>query len=194
MIAHAVEFTWGIWLTIAAAWLLGACQLKPAARREDRWPRIAELLLLAVFVSLWMDPSGLLQGRWLPLPAVLAPAGIAVAACGAAFTIMARACLGQNWSATATIERGHELVLVGPYRLVRHPIYTGMFVTVIGTAMASGELRHLLVVPLVLLAFWIKARAEERLLLGEFGDQYARYRHEVRGAILPVFWGCRGQG
>lgn len=189
-----MEFIWGIWFTIAAAWLLGACQLKPAAMRGDRTARIIELLLLAVFVVLWMGPGAWLDGRWLPLPAALAPAGIAVAACGAAFTIMARGCLGQNWSAAATIKRGHELVLQGPYRLVRHPIYTGVFLTVIGTALASGELRHLLVVPLVFLAFWVKARAEERLLLGEFGDQYAQYRRQVRGAIIPVFWAARGQG
>ena len=97
----------------------------------------------------------------------------------------ARLYLGQNWSATATIKQDHELIRRGPYRLVRHPIYTGTLIAAAGTAIAFGELRDLLALPLVIVGFWLKARSEERLLMSNFGDRYAADRREVRGAIIP---------
>jgi protein-S-isoprenylcysteine O-methyltransferase Ste14 len=68
---------------------------------------------------------------------------------------------------------------------VRHPIYTGQLIAVTGTAIAFGEIRSLLALPLALAGFWLKVRSEERLLMSNFGDRYAAYRREVRGAIIP---------
>jgi protein-S-isoprenylcysteine O-methyltransferase Ste14 len=101
---------------------------------------------------------------------------------------VARLYLGRNWSADPRIARDHDLVRRGPYRLVRHPIYTGMVVASIGTAIAFGQLRDLLALPLLCVGLWLKARAEERLLLSEFGDRYTAYRLDVRSAIIPYLF------
>jgi protein-S-isoprenylcysteine O-methyltransferase Ste14 len=191
---HMLENVRGIimalWLAIGVVWLLTAFRLKPIVRMAASGPRMAQILILACAAELLFSESprlGLLDARYVPALPTLVALGVALTAAGAAFCILARLYLGQNWSATATIKQDHELIRSGPYGLVRHPIYTGQLIAVIGTATAFGELRDLLALPLALLGFWRKVRSEERLLMSNFGDRYADYRRQVRGAIVPRF-------
>lgn len=68
---------------------------------------------------------------------------------------------------------------------MRHPIYTGLLVSAIGTAFAFGQVRNLLALPLLLLGFWLKLQAEEGLLFQAFGDEYLAYRRSVKSTIIP---------
>lgn len=188
MLENAREITMAFWLAYGGVWLVTAFRLKPVVRVSDSGSRMGQLLILACAAELLFGrPTGiaLLDARCLPALAGLAGLGIALTAAGAAFSIVARLYLGQNWSATATIKQDHELIRRGPYALVRHPIYTGTLMAAIGTAVALGRIRDLLALPLVIVGFWLKARSEERLLMSNFGDRYAAYRCEVRGAIIP---------
>ena len=115
---------------------------------------------------------------WLPwLGAALTLAGIA-------FTIWARVLLGGNWSGGVTLKHDHELVIDGPYRWVRHPIYTGLLVALAGTALALGEWRGLLALAIAAAALWRKLGLEEALMRGQFGDAYAHYAERVP-ALIP---------
>jgi protein-S-isoprenylcysteine O-methyltransferase Ste14 len=177
-----------IWLTLGAVWVLMAFRLKPSVRTVDFGSRsLQEIVLGCACVLLFTDSPhiDLLAARSLPAHAAVVGAGIALTAVGVAFAIVARLYLGRNWSSAPRIKRDHGLVRRGPYRLVRHPIYTGMLVASIGTAIAFGQLRHLFALLLLIIGFWLKARSEERLLLGEFGERYSAYRLDVRGAIIP---------
>ncbi|HEV2270758.1 MAG TPA: isoprenylcysteine carboxylmethyltransferase family protein [Steroidobacteraceae bacterium] len=188
MLENAREIIMAIWLAYAVVWLLTAFRLKPIAHQSGSAARLWQLLILACGAEMLFSESPrmvLLNARYFPPLPELVGSGIALAAAGAAFSIVARLYLGQNWSATATIKHDHELIRTGPYSLVRHPIYTGTFVAAIGTAIAFGELRDLLALPVFIVGFWLKARSEERLLMSNFGDRYAAYRSEVRGAIIP---------
>ena len=190
MFDNARAVIMALWLAIGAVWLLTALRLKPIARMSEPGRRVGELLILTCAAELLFSESphiDALDARYLPaLPGLLA-VGIALTAAGAVFTILARLYLGQNWSATATIKQDHELIRTGPYGVVRHPIYTGQLIAAIGTAIALGEIRSLLALPLALAGFWLKVRSEERLLMSNFGDRYAAYRREVRGAVIPRF-------
>ena len=86
-----------------------------------------------------------------------------------------------------TIKVDHELVTSGPYRMVRHPIYTGLLLAFLGTAIARGEWRGLLAVALALWAFWRKSRVEERLMREQFGGAYEEYSQRVAALIPFVF-------
>ena len=90
--------------------------------------------------------------------------GVAAVAAGLAFTVWARICLGRNWSGTVTLKQDHELVRTGPYRFVRHPIYTGLLVAIAGSAVVRGEWRAALALVIAFAALWRKLRLEERWL------------------------------
>jgi protein-S-isoprenylcysteine O-methyltransferase Ste14 len=103
---------------------------------------------------------------------------------GLLFTVWARIVLGRNWSGIVTVKQDHELVTAGPYRWVRHPIYTGLLIAFAGSAIARGEWRGVLAVVIVLAGLWRKLKLEERWMIETFGDAYLRYRAKVR-ALIP---------
>jgi protein-S-isoprenylcysteine O-methyltransferase Ste14 len=144
------------------------------------------LLTIAALLLFSSRPhAALLDSRFLPDSSISAFAGVALTVAGGAVAIVARAFLGRNWSGRPTLKEGHELVRNGPYAFVRHPIYTGLLVSAIGSAIALGHVRNLLALPLVLLGFWLKLRAEEDLLLQAFGNEYLAYRRSVKSTIIP---------
>jgi protein-S-isoprenylcysteine O-methyltransferase Ste14 len=122
--------------------------------------------------------------RVLPAEPWVAALGVAVTAAGLLFAIWARAYLGSNWSGTVTVKVGHQLIRTGPYRWVRHPIYSGMILAMIGTAINIGQLRGVVAVVLLWIGFIMKSRIEERFMTNTFGAEYTEYSHTT-GAIVP---------
>lgn len=129
----------------------------------------------------------LLAWTLLPRTETTAVIGMAILIVGMSFTFWARAMLGRNWSARVTIKEDHRLIRRGPYALVRHPIYTGLLTSVLGSAIVFGRLHHFLAFGLITVAYWHKSRVEERMLTREFGAEYEQYRREVRALVPYVF-------
>jgi len=111
--------------------------------------------------------------------------GAAILMAGFLLAMWARFHLRRYWSASITLKEGHQLIRTGPYALVRHPIYTGVLLGALGTAIALGQVRGFMAVFLIAIAYWFKSAREEKMLLQEFGEEYTRYRQAV-GALLPV--------
>ena len=101
--------------------------------------------------------------------------------------IWARATLGRNWSGAVTLKQDHELIERGPYRWVRHPIYTGLLLMFLATALLLGRTGGLIGVVLVFLSFWIKLGDEEKVMLKQFPDQYATYQRRTKRIIPFIF-------
>jgi protein-S-isoprenylcysteine O-methyltransferase Ste14 len=99
----------------------------------------------------------------------------------------ARLILGRNWSGVVTLKEDYELVQRGPYRFVRHPIYTGLQSMFLSTAIAYGSLAAFIAVPLVFVSFWIKLSQEERLMVKQFPDDYPGYQRRVKRIIPFLF-------
>jgi len=107
---------------------------------------------------------------------------------GVAFAVWARVVLGHNWSGLVMMVRdGHQLVQRGPYAIVRHPIYTGMFFAILGTALTIGTLASWLAVASGLAGILIRVDVEERLMASEFGEAHAAYRQRTR-KFIPFIW------
>jgi protein-S-isoprenylcysteine O-methyltransferase Ste14 len=132
----------------------------------------------------WLDQ------RFLPPTMIAYWLGLIMLAVGIAFAVWARHDLGRNWSGTVTVKQDHELIRSGPYRLVRHPIYTGLLLAILGTAVAFGEWRGLLAFGLLTGSLLLKLRIEERFMGESFPDEYARYRAEVP-ALIPFIGRAR---
>ena len=115
-------------------------------------------------------------------PIACAAAFLCVA--GLAFALWARVTLGRNWSGVVTLKEGHELVERGPYRFVRHPIYTGMLIMFFAAALVQSNLSGFVSVLLMFASFCIKLEREETLMLRQFPERYAAYQQRVK-RIIP---------
>jgi protein-S-isoprenylcysteine O-methyltransferase Ste14 len=176
-----------LWIAWAAYWWIAARDVKAIARQESVASRIAHigpLMIAAMLVALPGWPLQWLYEFFLPRSALTFWIGALLLAAGLAFAVWARIVLGRNWSGTVTVKHDHELVRSGPYRYVRHPIYTGLLLGFAGTALALAQWRGVLAVVIVFVALWRKLRLEERWMAEQFGAQYERYRREV-AALLP---------
>jgi protein-S-isoprenylcysteine O-methyltransferase Ste14 len=171
-------------LVLSAYWLFAMRNEAPEKTPEAWWSRLIHQLLINASGLLIIAPIPGLRLRLYPDTQGPIIVGAVLAAAGALFAIWARRRLGRNWSAAVRIAEDHRLVRDGPYRLVRHPIYTGVLTMYLGLAIASGELHAALGLALVALAYWRKIGLEERILHDAFGEAFEDYRRHSR-AVIP---------
>lgn len=188
-----------VWTTITlAAWcatgiyfIISIFLTRKIASKESGAKRVGDRgAIWGGYVLLFMDPTGLgwWHGRFVP-PAWREPLGIAgavLAVAGLAYTCWARATLGQYWSGIVALKQDHKLVQDGPYRNVRHPLYTGLLAATLGAALAYGFWRSLLGAALLWTAFISRSHREDALLAGQFGADFELYRGRT-GQLLPRF-------
>jgi protein-S-isoprenylcysteine O-methyltransferase Ste14 len=172
------------WILFSIYWEIAA---KNAAREKSSESAVSRGLHVfmtnAALLLLFVPVPGLTR-RYLPAPQVFVPIGLTIEACGLLLAVWARRHLGRNWSGRITIKVDHELVKSGPYRFVRHPIYTALLAMYAGTALVSGEWHALLGFALAAIAYWRKIRMEEANLAGAFGAAWIDHRRST-GSLLP---------
>lgn len=172
-------------VVFGVTWIIGAFFSK---RTHERSPT---LYLIIFAVAIWaFIASGMSRMPDIQLWPYTRQTGLLadiVVAFGLFFLLWARITLGSNWSGTVTIKENHELITRGPYAIVRHPIYTGMLVMLLGVAILAG---HAIVFAFDLavgVAMWVKSLTEERMMTKEFPDAYPSYRKRVRSLIPFIF-------
>src|SRR5262249_42528604 len=104
---------------------------------------------------------------------------------GLLIPLWARWMLGTNWSANVVFKERHELIEGGPYRFVRHPIYSGVLLMLFGTTLVWGRLVAVVAFVVIAVGLSMKAFLEERLLMRHFPEAYPQYRRRVRAAVIP---------
>jgi protein-S-isoprenylcysteine O-methyltransferase Ste14 len=180
----------GLWILFALYWLVSALKRKRTKQRESWLQRLAYVLpLFAAFYFLARPEAHyypVLGARFVPDTALVQWIGVLFTAAGVAIAFWARFHLGANWSGVVTLKVGHELIRTGPYRAIRHPIYTGILLAMLGSAVALGEVRGLLAVAAAWLSFYTKARREESFLAQEFGPRFTEHQQHT-GMFLPRF-------
>ena len=178
-----------MWITWAVLWFLWALRTKRAQTRLN----LSEALtyMVPTLLGAWTffaDRRALVRiGLWWPaIPEIvwLMWLGAAMTFGGLLFAIWARLYLGKNWSGLVQVKQDHELIRSGPYRFVRHPIYSGILLALVGTAFCKRNLWGFVGVVLVWLGLWIKSRLEERFMVATFGERYDEYRRTT-GALVP---------
>ena len=177
-----------LWLLFGLYWIVSAFKLKKTKKRESWSQRFRYVLPLVVAFYLLRRGAhyGWLGARFVPANDAAAWVGVALTAAGVGIAFWARWHLGTNWSGVVTLKEGHELIRSGPYRNIRHPIYTGILLAFLGSAVALGEVRGLLAVTIAWLSFYTKARREESFLTQEFGPSFAEHSKRT-GMFLPRF-------
>jgi protein-S-isoprenylcysteine O-methyltransferase Ste14 len=175
---------------VVAVLALSCRGLRPSAtlHRIAGWRWYVPMALLPVE---WLLPPALIAFRvgeveadWLPVRVT----GLAASLVGAALLTWAAALLGRFLMHEAAVREDHVLVVSGPYRLVRHPVYTGYLALLLGSSLASLNVCLLVLWPVSLLGILVQAASEEQLLRARFGQDYERYVGRT-GRLVPWFKG-----
>jgi protein-S-isoprenylcysteine O-methyltransferase Ste14 len=183
---QAVTTLWMVWLLY---WMASAWGVRRNERGETAGQRMQTALVLAFGVFLIFartTPFGPLNHRFVPESFGLRVAALILIVAGLGFSVWARVHLGKFWSSRVTLKEGHQLIQSGPYARVRHPIYSGIALAMLGTALFSGQWRGLIGASIFIVGHWLKSRREEALLTSQFGTEYEEYRGRT-GSLLPRF-------
>jgi protein-S-isoprenylcysteine O-methyltransferase Ste14 len=174
------------WIVFGLYWAAAAVSTKRTVERQDWKSRTGyvALLTLAFLLLFRLVPIYPLTLRVLPPSLAVDIVAAVLCLAGLALAIWARRTLGRNWSGLVTLKRDHELVMQGPYRYVRHPIYSAILLMFLASALATGRLGGFVGLAFCIASFWVKLRQEEALMLRHFPDQYPAYRRSVR-ALVP---------
>ena len=175
------------WTALFIVWLPGYFTGKRTIERPNRVRRIVAMaFLIAGFVFLFSN-QGSAAIQLTPQTVGFGTAGLTIDLIFVIFAIWARLILGRNWSNAIALKEGHELVRHGPYAVVRHPIYTGMFFATVGVALTLGTLSAYLGVLLLLIGILIRIRDEDALMARQFPNEHAAYRARVK-KLVPLVW------
>ena len=107
---------------------------------------------------------------------------------GAFIACWSRFTLGKNWSLSVQEKQGHELIKTGFYKVVRHPIYTGLLLMFFGTMIIVGDYKAIVAVAIMVVSFWFKLKKEEMVLMDAFGDEYKEYQSQTKALIPYIIW------
>jgi len=186
-VALAEGVLWIVWFNY---WGFAARGGTAVAVEEPGWARTLHLALMGLAFLLLFAPSPLNA----PNAQVLGTAGlitggigILLTLAGLSYTVLARAHLAQYWSGRITLMEGHKLVRSGPYAQVRHPIYFGVLLAILGRSLSLNSIAGWAGLAIAGGAYAWKVRGEERVLGRHFGDEYVKYRAEVK-ALIPKVW------
>jgi protein-S-isoprenylcysteine O-methyltransferase Ste14 len=169
------------WGAFCLVWLVGAiynAEKSPAVQRRSS-PFSMWIVGLALYaVAVWFIPDNVWAHLSIDAP-WLRVLGILCLLFSTAFTLWARGVLGLMWSSTAVARAGHQLRTTGPYRITRHPIYTGILGMLLGTMLLNGLGIYILLFVAGISILEIKLHQEERLLRETFGVDYVLYQRRV---------------
>ena len=177
------------WVIFLIYWIIGAFKTRDTRRKESSISRLSILLVeIAGYLLIFNDALslGLLGRHVLPRTALLATVGVVMTWWGIALAIWARYHLAEYWSARITIKEDHQLIRTGPYRRLRHPIYSGLIMAAVGSALLSDRWRGVVGVCLVVAGYAIKARKEEAMRGEQFGEAFREHRKHT-GFLFPRF-------
>lgn len=172
---------WMFYWVFSAQFALKQKKREGIARIQHTIPTM--IGIVSVFHVLW-EPAWLgyftesIPVRW---------CGLVLVVGGHLFSVWARLHLGKYWSGTVALKYDHKLIATGPYALVRHPIYTGLLAAILGSAIAGGSWEGLAGFAVMIPAYMIKWKREEKLLIGELGQEYRDYMAKTR-AIVPFIF------
>lgn len=175
------------WIVCVLFWIIGAFRTRRTESKEPVESRLGVIVLLIAGYGLLFNETvkvGFLGKSFLQATLGQVSTGIILTWLGIGLALWSRWHLGAYWSGRIAIKEDHRLINTGPYARLRHPIYSGLDLAALGTAIAVDQWGCLVGVVLIAAAYWIKARREECMLVSRFGDAFEQHRQHT-GFLLP---------
>lgn len=174
------------------AWIVASMVSRPTIQEQDSPSRFLQIFIQVI--GLWMifglpfrRRGDALAHPLLPRTSNMAIFGLCLTLASMLLCVWARILLGRNRSGVDRLNQNRELLRKGPYRVVRHPVYAGVILAMLGTAIVFSRAECFVGVLLVAFGFLLRVRLEDRFMRKKFGEEYARYRKQVRALIPFIF-------
>ena len=178
----------GIWVVFMALLFIptlrGGIPIERRSSRYLHWSAIVAVVVVIIVFLLGTFESDALVIRVVPDSLLVGITGVLLTVAGLGFSGWARCHLGKYWSSLVEVKVGHQLIMTGPYRIVRNPMYTGILIAFLGATIAIGELFAFVALAIGIVSIWVKIKTEEEILTKKFGGEYLRYKREVK-ALIP---------
>lgn len=177
------------WLIVLTYWLFSGLVTKKVESQEGIFKQFMQYWLPLIIAILLMGPGDWYGHSWLRENFVehtnlVGTIGLSISIIGAIIACTSRYILGNNWSLSVQRKANHQLIQNGIYKIVRHPIYTGLLLLFIGNAIIVGDYRAIIAVLIVFVSLWLKLKKEEKLLTEIFGTKYMEYKKQTK-ALIP---------
>lgn len=177
------------WFIVITYWFISGFSVKKLKNQESFFKRFIQYWLPLIIAIILLGPgewfgNSLLRENFVPHSDLVGNIGLVFCVIGAIIACWSRYLLGKNWSLSIQRKENHELIQNGIYKILRHPIYTGLLLLFIGNALIVGDYRGLIAVIIVFISFWFKLLKEEKLLIETFGNQYIEYKNRTK-ALIP---------
>jgi protein-S-isoprenylcysteine O-methyltransferase Ste14 len=176
------------YVIIAVVWIISAFTTKKTVEKRGGWAMriIAILVIIGIILFQKFMPIYVpwAAGAFWPPNMFASAIAMIVTALGAATMLWARYHLGRNWSGNVTFKEDHKLITSGPYAYIRHPIYSGLVLMFLGTAIYNAHVDWFLIFMIFFIGAHYKAGKEEKLMAEHFPAEYAEYKKRT-GALVP---------
>lgn len=177
------------WLFVLTYWVLSGLSTKKVKYQETFFKRFIQYWLPLIIAVLLLGPGEWYGHSWLRENFIehtnmVGTIGLSISIFGAIIACASRYTLGKNWSLSVQRKENHQLIHDGIYKIVRHPIYTGLLLLFIGNAIIVGDYRAIIAVLIVFVSLWLKLKKEEKLLIETFGIEYKEYKNQTK-ALIP---------
>jgi protein-S-isoprenylcysteine O-methyltransferase Ste14 len=162
---------------------------KKAIKNEGKttfFLRIILFVLFLAFLILYFIYPPFMNLIHFDFPIWLRWLGTLFAFIGVVLWIYSQAMLDKYWSPQLQVQNEHKIITSGPYRVIRHPIYTSMFIWVIGLAIFTANIGFALIALLTIIGLILRVPKEEKMMIEHFGDEYKKYM-QITGSIFPRF-------
>ena len=174
-------------LLMAVFWVATAFSTKKTVKKAGGWTlRLIFYFVIILVIYLQKNIGFFAISLW-PKNILVEIIASAVTIFGLITMIWARVTLGKNWSANIVLKEDHSLITTGPYAYVRHPIYTGLILMILGVVLYADTVALTIFFVVFFFGAYYKARREEKLLLTTFPETYLEYRKKVKALIPFVF-------
>jgi protein-S-isoprenylcysteine O-methyltransferase Ste14 len=181
-----IYLTLGLWSLMTIYWLVTAKTNSQTSFSSELFP-LAKLIGSALIVYLPLLIGGFLATKLYKNNLWIEGLGAFVCMIGVGLAIWARNVLGKNWSGNVMIQKEHHLIEDGPYALIRHPIYLGCLLALLGSSLVIGQIFGFAYFIFSAFGFWVKSKQEENLLAKEFPDEFSKYKRQVK-MLLPYLF------
>jgi protein-S-isoprenylcysteine O-methyltransferase Ste14 len=177
-----------LWLAWVFYWVVSS-QFVLKTKKNEGIARLQHTIPTMIGIVTIFNEGRVPELSWGPLYdcLFLSWLGVPLTIAGHAFSIWARIHIGKYWSGTVALKKDHKIVDTGPYHLVRHPIYTGLLTSALGSAMAAGTIEAFAGLAVMIVGYIIKWKREEKIMLSEFGPAYADYTKRTK-VIVPYIY------